>query len=70
MNVNSHGLPVLPVSQTPRSRTACRFNFEGNRVHAFLSIQAYQSELRTKGKVDGHSRNESSEFLRASSKLW
>lgn len=58
MNLNNHGLPVLPARHTPRPRTECQFNFEGNRVFAFLSIQAYQSEIRTQGKVDRHTRAE------------
>lgn len=58
MQLNKHKLPLLPVPPKKPQREVHSFNHEGNRVFAFLSIQAYQSELRTKGHTDGRARKQ------------
>jgi len=73
MTLNKHNLPVLPAPPKQPHRKVCPFNFEGNQVFAFLSIQAAQSELRTKGYVDGRSRrclSDSRKQPGESSKFW
>lgn len=60
MKLNKHNLPILPVlPKKPRGySTRLPFNFQGNQALSFLAIQSYQSELRTKGYVERHSRKQ------------
>lgn len=57
MQLNRHKLPLLPgAPKKPQDNSArSTFNHEGNQVFAFLAIQAYQSESRTKGSMDHRS---------------